>query len=99
MVESAGRGSIAVARRDVPEAGTNRRHRVGGSDSERATVASHGVDALVGGVWQTIATGTTIGHKKLDRVPSMTVQGIRLRIASSIGAPQIATIAVWPGRP
>jgi len=29
----------------------------------------------------------------------MTVQGIRLRIASSIGAPQIATIAVWPGRP
>jgi len=62
-------------------------------------VASHGVDALVGGVWQTIATGTTIGHKKLDRVPSMTVQGIRLRITSSIGAPQIATIAVWPGRP
>jgi len=62
-------------------------------------VASHGVDALVGGVWQTIATGTTIGHKKLDRVPSMTVQGIHLRITSSIGAPQIATIAVWPGRP
>ena len=62
-------------------------------------VASHGVDALVAGRWQTISTGTTIGHKKLDRVPPMTVQGVRLRIASSIGAPQIATIAVWPGRP
>jgi len=53
----------------------------------------------VGAVSLTIATGTTIGHKKLHRVPSMTVQGIRLRITSSIGAPQIATIAVWTGRP
>ncbi|HTL95504.1 MAG TPA: alpha-L-fucosidase [Gemmatimonadaceae bacterium] len=62
-------------------------------------VAAYGVDALVGGSWRTIATGTTIGHRKLDRVSPLAADGIRVRIVSSLGAPQIATLAVWPGRP
>lgn len=60
-------------------------------------VAAYGVDALVGGKWQTISTGTTIGHRKLDRLSQRTADGVRLRIVSSIGAPQIATLAIWPG--
>ncbi|HKT08653.1 MAG TPA: alpha-L-fucosidase [Gemmatimonadaceae bacterium] len=60
-------------------------------------VAAYGVDALVGGTWQAISTGTTIGHRKLDRLSQLAAGGVRLRILSSLGAPQIATLAVWPG--
>ncbi len=58
-------------------------------------VASYAVDALANGAWQTISTGTTIGHRKLDRVPVTTTDRVRIRIVSSDGQPMIARAAFW----
>lgn len=70
---------------------------IGEAIQDGQRVAAYVVDALVGGMWQRISTGTTLGHRKLDRVSQLTADGVRLRIVSSIGTPQIATLAVWSG--
>ena len=44
--------------------------------------------------WQRIATGTTIGHKRIIPVPLTTATAIRLTIVESRDAPAIARIAL-----
>ena len=61
-------------------------------------VARYAVDALVGGSWVTVSEGTTIGHRKLDRVSPVMAEAIRVRIVASRGTPRMSTVAVWPGR-
>lgn len=58
-------------------------------------VASYAVDAMANGAWQTISNGTTIGHRKLDKVPETTTDRVRLRIVSSDGQPMISHASFW----
>ena len=44
-----------------------------------------GADA--GGAWVTLASGTTIGHAKLDRFAPATLRRVRLRIDDAVGTP------------
>jgi alpha-L-fucosidase len=44
--------------------------------------------------WLTVATGTTIGHKKLDRVERTTARRLRLVIDSDRGSPLIAELGI-----
>ena len=62
-------------------------------------VAAYAVDAIANGKWQTISIGTTIGHRKLDKVPVTTTERVRLRIVSSDGQPMIARAAFWSAQP
>lgn len=50
-------------------------------------VARYSLEGLDNGGWTTLATGTTIGHRKLDRCPPRPVQRIRFTIEDAIGWP------------
>ncbi len=53
------------------------------------------------GRWETVVNGTTIGHKKLDRIDSVTAQRVRLLIDGARACPLIAEVGVHfdPGVP
>jgi len=53
------------------------------------------IEALSGTQWDTIATGTTIGYKRLIRFPEVKADEIRLTIVSSRATPYISTFALY----
>jgi alpha-L-fucosidase len=53
------------------------------------------IEALSEQKWDTIATGTTIGYKRLIRFPEVKADEIRLTIASSRATPNISTFALY----
>ncbi|MRR23908.1 alpha-L-fucosidase, partial [bacterium] len=53
------------------------------------------IEALNGVGWDTIATGTTIGYKRLIRFPEVKANEIRLTIISSRATPYISTFALY----
>ncbi|HWG33858.1 MAG TPA: hypothetical protein VN650_06795, partial [Gemmatimonadaceae bacterium] len=58
--------------------------------SASSETAGHGARAAIDG-----DPDTWWSPRGVDRSPAV----VRVRIVSSLGAPQIATLAVWPGRP
>jgi alpha-L-fucosidase len=46
-------------------------------------------------MWDTIATGTTIGYKRMIRFPEVKADEIRLTIISSRSTPHISTFALY----
>lgn len=57
-------------------------------------VAKYKVEALVGGEWREICSGTTIGHRKLDRFPKVMASGVRLTILTARACPTISGFGV-----
>jgi alpha-L-fucosidase len=55
------------------------------------------LDARIEGSWQEIARGTTIGVRKLVRVPTVETDALRLRITSSRACPTISTLEAYCG--
>ncbi len=53
------------------------------------------IEASSGSEWDTIATGTTIGYKRLIRFPEVKADEIRLTIVSSRANPNISTFALY----
>jgi alpha-L-fucosidase len=53
------------------------------------------IDTWDGQQWQEFARGTTIGMRRLLRVPPTTVQGVRYWIEQSRGKPKIRTFALY----
>jgi alpha-L-fucosidase len=53
------------------------------------------VDARVEGKWQEVATGTTIGPRRILRIPTVTSDAVRLRITSSRACPTLSTLEVY----
>ncbi len=53
------------------------------------------IEALADAEWDTIATGTTIGYKRLIRFPEVRADEIRLTIVSSRATPHISTFALY----
>lgn len=58
-------------------------------------VESFTVDAFDGKAWKTIAQGTTIGYKRLLRVPETTAEKVRLTVTSSRSEPVIGRIGLY----
>lgn len=58
-------------------------------------VESFAVDAWVESGWIELATATTIGYKRLLRVPPTTSSHLRLRVLASRGAPAIASFKLF----
>ncbi len=65
-------------------------------DGER--VRSYVIDGLVEGKWQTLASGTAIGHTKIDRIAPVRVSALRLRIVDSVGTARIRQFAAFGGQ-
>jgi len=53
------------------------------------------IEALTDEQWDTIATGTTIGYKRLIRFPEVKANEIRLTIVSSRARPYISTFSLF----
>jgi len=60
---------------------------------ERTT--QHHVEARTNGVWATIATGTTIGQRKLHRLSPVTADAVALVISQARGAPAISELGFY----
>ncbi|MGI6459540.1 MAG: alpha-L-fucosidase [Candidatus Hydrogenedentales bacterium] len=53
-------------------------------------VRGYTIEAWQDGAWKEVVTGTTVGHKKLERFPDVTAQKVRLTITASRACPLIA---------
>jgi alpha-L-fucosidase len=53
------------------------------------------VEALTDGVWQTLADETTIGYKRILRLPTVTATQVRLSIEDSKACPAISNFQVF----
>ncbi|VAH35278.1 unnamed protein product [Triticum turgidum subsp. durum] len=53
------------------------------------------VDVLLGGLWQTILEGTTIGYKRLLRFPAVEARYLKLCVDSARADPLIAFVGVF----
>ena len=62
-------------------------------------VEEFGVETFAGGRWQEVAAGTTIGSKRLLRLPEQNAQKIRISIRKAKACPTIATIGLYLAPP
>jgi alpha-L-fucosidase len=53
------------------------------------SVSKYVVEGKVGGVWRTLATGTTVGYRKLDRIAPVEISEARVAIESVDGRGQV----------
>jgi hypothetical protein len=67
--------------------------------SQGQRVTKYHIEARLNGQWQPIAlieSGTSIGHKKIDRFPSpIETDALRVVIEESVGDPQIREFAAF----
>jgi alpha-L-fucosidase len=61
-------------------------------------VQNYAIQAMEGAKWQTVYSGTTIGHKKIDVFAGVTTQRVRLNIISASGTPRIREFQLFDGR-
>jgi alpha-L-fucosidase len=58
-------------------------------------VARHTLEARVGNAWQTLHSGTTIGHARIARFAPVTARQFRLTINDAVDAPSPITIKLY----
>ena len=63
--------------------------------AEGQRVEQYRVEALTAQGWQEVARGTTIGHKKLDRIPEVEASRVRLTIDRSRGIPLLRALGLF----
>lgn len=63
--------------------------------AEGQHVEEYSVDALTAAGWQEIKRGTTIGHKKLDRIVPVTATRVKVSILRSRALPMIRTVSLY----
>jgi alpha-L-fucosidase len=52
------------------------------------------LDALVKGAWEPLGGGELVGHKRIEAVAPVMVEGVRLRVTESVGEPIIRSLEV-----
>ena len=57
-------------------------------------VQRYRVEAWSGGTWQTVVEGTTIGHRKLDRIQRVRASKVRLTILQARACPVIRSFGL-----
>jgi alpha-L-fucosidase len=58
-------------------------------------VARHAIEGAINGRWSTLARGTTIGYRRLYRVPTTTINELRLTIEDSLADPGLIELRAW----
>jgi alpha-L-fucosidase len=58
-------------------------------------VARHTLEVSTGGVWTTVAQGTTIGYKRLHRIPATPAQLVRATVTEAFGEPEGLQVQAW----
>jgi alpha-L-fucosidase len=62
-------------------------------------IQKYDIQAWDGKAWQTLAAGTSIGHKKIDIFPRTTATRARLRILSAVDTPHVREFQLFDGSP
>ncbi len=60
-------------------------------------IQKYAIEALVNGQWTTLYTGTSIGHKKIDKFARTTTNQVRLVIISAAAPPRIREFQLFDG--
>jgi alpha-L-fucosidase len=63
--------------------------------TEGARVREYMVEARSNGQWKELCNGTSIGHKKIDRFPSVEVSQLRLIVTKAAAEPLIRAVAAY----
>lgn len=58
-------------------------------------IESFAVDVWSNGAWQPVASGTTVGYKRLLKIAPVQSEGLRVRILQSRAAPSLANFGVF----
>jgi alpha-L-fucosidase len=58
-------------------------------------IALYRVDGWTNGGWSSLSRGTTIGHKKLDRIPRARARRIRVTIEQAFDTPRLVAIGLY----
>ncbi|HWX66136.1 MAG TPA: alpha-L-fucosidase [Rhodanobacter sp.] len=61
------------------------------------TIASYRIDRWTDGTWKPLTWGTTIGHKKLERLDPMRTRKLRLMLEYGYGVPKLVKVAMYRG--
>lgn len=61
-------------------------------------VAAYEVEVLVDDSWRSLSRGTTIGYRKLDRVPKTEIRGVRVSISDATDVPLPLSVALYGGQ-
>ncbi len=62
-------------------------------------IEQHALDAWLNGTWQEVATGTTVGYKRILSFPTITTDGFRVRIPKSRLTATVAEVSAHYCRP
>ncbi len=65
---------------------------------EGERVRAYVVEALVDGEWRSVATGSAVGHKRIERFSTVQAASMRVRITDSRGTPLISRFAIFRAR-
>jgi alpha-L-fucosidase len=57
-------------------------------------IAGFEVEADVAGTWRRIATGSTVGYKRILQVPLTTALGVRIIVRDTHGTPLISRVSL-----
>ncbi len=60
-------------------------------------VARYVIEGTNGDQWTTLARGTTIGYKRLHRIPTVEVNRLRLTVEDAVGPPEDLELRAWRG--
>jgi alpha-L-fucosidase len=60
-------------------------------------VARYRVEGSVGGAWQVLSRGTTIGYRKLDRFTALPVRRVRVTIEAAVDHPRPLQVLLYAG--
>ena len=58
-------------------------------------VRNYKVEGKVNGKWKILATGSCIGHKRIEEIEPVEVSALRLQIEESLAQPVIADFSVY----
>jgi alpha-L-fucosidase len=94
IAETSGDGNVVELR--LPAPATIDRVLTMEAIANGERVRRYAIEGEIAGTWKPLATGTSIGHEKIDRVEPVTVTAIRLRILDSAAPPIIRRLMV-PG--
>jgi alpha-L-fucosidase len=63
--------------------------------TEGERIREYVVEGLVDGVWKTLCSGQSVGHKRIQRFEPATVSQVRVRTTKSIAEPILRKLAVY----
>jgi len=58
-------------------------------------VRAYEVDGLRNGSWEKLLEGQSVGYKRIDRMPTVEVTGLRLRVTEAVAEPVIKSFAAY----